>query len=182
ESGRRARPGAKKSVRNSLPAGTVRRKPVPNVHGRSLMAPPPLTNALRRLRAGLEGHGAGRTDGELLRAFLRRHDEDAFAALVHRHGPMVLGVCRRVLRHEQDAEDAFQAAFLVLARRAPAIRQRQSVGGYLHEIAYRLALKARAAAARRRARDQEAVSPPSNDPAAVASWQEFQALLDEELR
>src|SRR5206468_4021346 len=152
ESGRRARPGAKKSVRNSLPAGTVRRKPVPNVHGRSLMAPPPLTNALRRLRAGLEGHGAGRTDGELLRAFLRRHDEAAFAALLKRHGPMVLGVCRRVLRHEQDAEDAFQVTFLVLVRKARSIGKRQAVGSWLYRVAYRVALRARKVAAARAAR------------------------------
>src|SRR5262249_16268181 len=85
-----------------------------------------------------------RTDRQLLDGFTTDRDESAFAELVRRHGPMVLAVCRRVLRHQQDAEDAFQAAFLVLARKAGGIRQSASVGGWVYQVAFRLALGARA--------------------------------------
>src|ERR687888_1744882 len=102
------------------------------------MADGRLHAVLRYLRKTVDADGAGGpSDAELLERFLSRRDDAAFEALVWRHAPMVLGVCRRVLRHEQDAEDAFQATFLVLARRAPAIRNRQSVGCYLHEVALR---------------------------------------------
>jgi hypothetical protein len=78
------------------------------------------------------------SDRELLRRFLRR-DESAFAALVHRHGPMVLRVCRGILSDDRDAEDAFQATFLVLSRQAGRLRPRETVGGWLHLVAYRAA-------------------------------------------
>jgi RNA polymerase sigma factor (sigma-70 family) len=105
-----------------------------------------VTRFLHRV-AAKDAHGL--TDQELLDRFTRYRDEAAFADLVRRHGPMVLGVCRRVLRHEHDAEDAFQAAFLVLVRKAGSLRQRAAVGGWLFRVAYRLALRARAGGARR---------------------------------
>src|SRR5579883_1122887 len=110
-----------------------------------------LRRVVGRLRAVLAGRQApGLTDADLLGRFVHRRDEVAFEALVHRHGPMVLGVCRRILRHEQDAEDAFQATFLVLVRKAASLRSPQTLGNWLYGVARRTALEARAAAARRR--------------------------------
>ena len=90
------------------------------------------------------------TDHELLERFAAARDEAAFASIVRRHGPLVFSVCRHVLRHEQDAEDAFQATFLVLARKAASIQKNKAVGTWLHDVAYRTAMTARRAMARRR--------------------------------
>src|SRR5262245_37883665 len=89
------------------------------------------------------------TDGALLGAFLTCNDQAAFEALVRRHGPMIMRICLRTLRHVQDAEDALQATFLVLARRAASIRKRESLAGWLHGVAHRMAAQARRAASRR---------------------------------
>jgi RNA polymerase sigma factor (sigma-70 family) len=123
---------------------------------------------------------AGPTDGQLLETFIARREDAAFAALVRRHGPMVLAVCRRVLRHEQDAEDAFQATFLVLACKAESVVPRRQVGSYLHAVAYRTALKARSHNARRRDRERAWATLPRPEPA-EEMWQELQALLDHEI-
>src|SRR5438093_9976317 len=103
-------------------------------------------------RAMLLRDGAGLTDGQLLQDYISRRDEAALAALVERHGPMVWGVCRRLLGHH-DAEDAFQATFLVLVRKAASVVPGEVVGNWLYGVAHRTALQARRAAARRRARE-----------------------------
>jgi RNA polymerase sigma factor (sigma-70 family) len=118
------------------------------------MAAEPLSKVLAHLRRVLDRQGvAGETDAELLTRYLRRHDEAAFEALVRRHGPMVHGVCRRVLRHEADADDAFQATFLVLIRKVSSLRAPGLLGNWLYGVAYRTALEAKRAAARRRAKE-----------------------------
>src|SRR5690242_12435520 len=89
------------------------------------------------------------TDVQLLERFAARRDEEAFAQLVRRHGPVVLRVCRQILRHQQDAEDAFQATFLVLARKAGSIRGAEALPSWLYSVASRLAGRMRAAAVRR---------------------------------
>jgi RNA polymerase sigma factor (sigma-70 family) len=121
------------------------------------------------------------SDRELLRRFSRLRDEAAFAALLRRHGPMVWRVCRRVLPQEQDAEDAFQATFLVLARKAASGRWQDSVGGWLHEVAHRLARKSRILTARRAARDYQKDTPPARDPLTEITGRELFELLDAEL-
>src|SRR5262249_20368667 len=103
-------------------------------------------------RAVLPPDGAGLGDGELLGRFVERQDGAALAALVRRHGPMVWGVCRRLLGHH-DAEDAFQATFLVLVRKAASVVPRGMVGNWLYGVACQAALQARRAAARRGARE-----------------------------
>jgi RNA polymerase sigma factor (sigma-70 family) len=121
------------------------------------------------------------SDGTLLERVATQRDEDAFAALVRRYGPIVLGVCRRVLRHEQDAEDAFQATFLVLFRQARSIRKRQSVGSWLYGVAYRVAQNARLKKARRSVRETALSDTPAAESTPAWMWQEVRALLDDEV-
>jgi RNA polymerase sigma factor (sigma-70 family) len=138
-----------------------------------------LLRHIRKLAAGR--HWTQGTDRQLLEDFSARRDEAAFAALVARHGPMVLRVCRRVLNHEQDAEDAFQATFLVLVQNTKAIRKRVALASWLHGVAYRTAMKAKRSAARRRKHEAER-SAMTDKLTATATWDDVQAVLDEEIQ
>jgi len=119
-------------------------------------------------------------DVELVRAFVASRDHAAFAALVRRHGPLVLATARRVTGNAADADDAFQATFLLLARQARAIRNPAAVGGWLHGVASRIARAARRAAARRRTHEARAQAPAPPTPSDL-SWREVQALFEAEL-
>jgi RNA polymerase sigma factor (sigma-70 family) len=120
-------------------------------------------------------------DGELLEHFRARQSEAAFTLLVQRHGPMVLAVARRVLGREQDAEDVYQATFLLLARRAAAIRKQGSVSSWLHGVAYRLAVKAKKQARCRQAHERQAGIMRKKETAVWGAWQHLQGVLDEAL-
>src|SRR5438128_4698200 len=121
------------------------------------------------------------TDQELLERFVTQKDEAAFTVLIERHGPMVLGVCRRALKQSQDAEDACQATFLVFARKAASIRKTASLGSWLHGIACRISTNLKRQQARRRKREKQAALPPAPPDGASTNWLEAQAILDEEL-
>jgi RNA polymerase sigma factor (sigma-70 family) len=125
-----------------------------------------------------EGTLSGLSDARLLERFLSRRDESAFSALVERHGPMVLGTCRAVLKDPNAAEDAFQATFLLLFRKAGSIRGRDALGGWLHRVAYRAAVQAGVDAARRRDEESKAVALRA---AAVSPSNEHGAALHEEI-
>jgi RNA polymerase sigma factor (sigma-70 family) len=125
--------------------------------------------------------GAGLTDGQLLEGFISRRDETALAALVKRHGPMVWGVCRRILRNYHDAEDAFQATFLVLVRKAASIASRELLANWLYSVARQTALKARATIANRRDRERQVTPMPEPVTTEPDLWHDLQPVLDQEL-
>jgi RNA polymerase sigma factor (sigma-70 family) len=144
------------------------------------------TNQLRRVLQALRGAAlpheeAALADGQLLERYLRGREEAAFAALVQRHGPMVWGVCRRLLRSHHDAEDAFQATFLVLVRKAASVVPRDLVGNWLYGVAHQTALKARATAAKRGTREKQVTAMPEPGLNQPAPWDDLQPLLDQEL-
>src|SRR6516164_1775910 len=122
-------------------------------------------------------------DVQLVERFLTQRDESAFELLVWRHGAMVLGVCRRILGDAHEAEDAFQATFLVLARKAASAARHRSVGGWLHTVAYRVALRARARRVARSCHEWPLDEPPAIalDPASEAAWREVREVIDEEV-
>jgi RNA polymerase sigma factor (sigma-70 family) len=138
------------------------------------------TGGIQRVLDHLRLADRGLTDAQLLTRFLDGREEAAFAALVRRHGPMVLGVCRRILGHAHDAEDAFQATFFILARKAAAVAKREAVGSFLYGVAYRTALRARAHAIRRRATERQ-VSQMPHPAVAPPEAQDWRPLLDREL-
>jgi RNA polymerase sigma factor (sigma-70 family) len=139
-----------------------------------------LVGLLRRLRLG-PASTPGQTDRDALRAFALHKDEAAFAGIVRRHGPMVLRVCRNVLHHTEDAEDACQATFLVLARRAETIANGEVLASWLHGVAYRTALRARRDLGRRRTHEREAPVPARPDPTEAVAWSDVQVLLEAEI-
>jgi RNA polymerase sigma factor (sigma-70 family) len=145
------------------------------------MATAHLSSFLRQLTRGAAAEAlAERSDRHLVERCLSRWDEAVFVALLRRHGPMVYRVCWRVLTQPQDAEDAFQATFLLLIQRLHTLRKHDSLASWLHGVAHRVALKARAQAARRRRHERRVtvarVAPPED-----AAWAELRAVLDREL-
>ncbi len=121
------------------------------------------------------------SDASLLEQYIRQRDDSAFAALVRRHGPLVWRVCRRLLRQTQDAEEVYQATFLVLARRAAKIRKPAALASFLYGVAYRIARKARADGFRRQSRPGGPIAEPLGDPASEAAWREIEQILIEEV-
>jgi RNA polymerase sigma factor (sigma-70 family) len=147
------------------------------------MANAQLSPVLRHIRKLVATqHTKERTDLQLLRAFAADNDHLAFAVLVRRHGPLVMRVCRNVLQQAQDAEDAFQATFLVLARKATSIRKGEALVSWLHGVAYRIAMNAKRNAARRRQRETRAKAASPVNPSWEAAWREVQLVLDEEIQ
>jgi RNA polymerase sigma factor (sigma-70 family) len=143
------------------------------------MAATHLREAVRQMRRILaRQYTEGLTDAGLWARYVHEQDDAAFEALVRRHGPMVMGVCRRILRNTQDAEDAFQATFLVLVRKAASLRSPSTIANWLHGVARRTALEARSLAARRRAREATVLPRTALPPDPCA---ELLPVLDQEL-
>jgi RNA polymerase sigma factor (sigma-70 family) len=141
-----------------------------------------MDRVIRHLRRAVAvPDAAALADGTLLGSFIEHRDQAAFEALVCRHGPMVLGVCRRILENHHDAEDAFQATFLVLVHKAHTIRPRTMVGNWLHGVATQTALKARQRMTRHRTREKQVLELPEPGVDTPESWHELQPVLDQEL-
>jgi RNA polymerase sigma factor (sigma-70 family) len=141
-----------------------------------------LARVIQRLRHRLSStEGDGLSDAELLRRWVTGRDEAAFEVLLWRHGPMVLGVCRRVLGDLHDAEDAFQATFWVLACKATSIHRHESLAAWLHGVAQRMSLKARNTNLRRRGRERRSAVKANTEPVDEQTWEELRLILDEEL-
>jgi RNA polymerase sigma factor (sigma-70 family) len=143
------------------------------------------TNRVNRLIENLRrfvlADGAGRTDGQLLDSFIQHNDSAALAALVRRHGPMVWGVCRRMLRAHHDAEDAFQATFLILVQKAATLPDTDMVGNWLYGVAHQTAVRMRVLAARRGVRERQVAVMPEPTSAEQDVRDDLTPVLDEEL-
>jgi RNA polymerase sigma factor (sigma-70 family) len=140
-----------------------------------------MRSALHHIRKLVSLAGTAVPDQELLARFVEHADETAFAALVQRHGDMVLGVCRRVLHDAHHADDAWQATFLVLARKAKSVRQRQSIGSWLHGVAFRAAANLKRDLTRRRVHERLAIGQHTTE-CTPQSWRDEWHILDEELQ
>jgi len=146
------------------------------------MATAQLHTVVRHLRrAVLRQDAVGRTDGQLLASFIEQNDEAAFDTLIRRHGPMVFGVCCRIVRNHHDAEDAFQATFLVLARKASSVRPRERVANWLHGVALRTAMRVRTMTAKRRGLEKQVTEMPDPEVVQQDQWCDLQPLIDQEL-
>jgi RNA polymerase sigma factor (sigma-70 family) len=147
------------------------------------MATGQIDRVIHHLRkAVLALDGAELTDGQLLESYITRRDETAFETLVRRHGPMVYGVCRRSLGNPHDAEDAFQATFLVLVRKAESVVPREMVASWLYGVARTTAQRSRAIAARRRVRERQVLKMPEPATAPHDPWNDLRSVLDRELQ
>jgi RNA polymerase sigma factor (sigma-70 family) len=147
------------------------------------MANIPINTLVQLLRRATDDRrGADWTDGELIQRFRDARDEAAFALLLHRHGPLVLGVCHRILHNPHDAEDAFQATFLLLVRKPHTIVKLGSVASWLHGVAHRVAVRLKEDIARRRQRERQACRPPASDLLKEIVWCDLRAILDEEVQ
>jgi RNA polymerase sigma factor (sigma-70 family) len=141
-----------------------------------------MSRFLRRLTRGMAAETLGElTDRQLLERLLSAPDEAVFEALLRRHGPMVYRVCWRVLQQAEDVEDAFQATFLVLARKLPTVRKQDSLASWLHGVAHRIALDATAQAAKRRRHEARAAANSHQGPPQGITWSELRTVLDSEL-
>src|SRR5438105_4720881 len=140
-----------------------------------------MSKVVEQLRRAVLSHGgAGLTDTQLLECFIEHREEAAFTALVHRHGPMVWAVCRRLLNHH-DAEDAFQATFLVLVRKAASVEPKEMVANWLYGVAHKTVLQARRTAARMRSRERQVTEMPEPAVSEKPLWHDLQPVLDKEL-
>jgi RNA polymerase sigma factor (sigma-70 family) len=146
------------------------------------MATGPLAPVVSYLRKVTSSAAFGELlDAELLTRFAQQRDEAAFTAVVRRHGPMVLAVCSRVVRDGHAAEDAFQATFFVLARKAASLSQPELLSNWLYGVAYRTAMKARREAANRRGHERQAVRAQEVGPSEEIDGQDLRAVMDEEI-
>ena len=146
------------------------------------MTPSFLENVLRGAEALAARDPVGLLpDADLLKRFIADRDAAAFAVLVRRHGPLVWGVCRNLLLEDGEAEDAFQATFLALVKSASSVNRPEALGGWLHGVAYRVAMKARRSAARRKKRESMAATSEEDTPVADGAWDELQAAVHEEV-
>src|SRR5262245_36562975 len=139
----------------------------------------PVLRFIRKL--AVREHIAQLPDGDLLHQYITARDDEAFAALVRRHGPMVLRLCLQILDNVQDAEDAFQATFLILSRKASSVKKRQSVGSWLFGVAHHAATDLKRKRARRRSHETQARQASTTDPLSVLTLGEAQFILHEEL-
>ena len=146
------------------------------------MANGPLRTAINQLRRLLGNRSGGTlTDARLLEDFVRRHDEAAFEVLVWRHSTMILNLCQRLLHDTHQAEDAFQATFLVFARKAHSIRQSETVAAWLYKVAYRIAVRVRTRAAKHVVREAALDNLPGRDAGDELLWLDLRPILDEEI-
>ncbi len=145
------------------------------------MATTPMNRTIQHLLMSAWHEGAGRTDGQLLDSFVHHKDDAALTALVRRHGPMVWGVCCRLLRSHQDAEDAFQATFLVLVQKAATLPDTETVGNWLYGVAHQTAVRMRAIVAKRGVRERQVTVMPEPNSAEECVWNDLKPVLDEEL-